>query len=190
MRIISGYLKGRKIPSVFGVKNVSPSSDFLKEVLFNVIGENIKGKTFFDLYAGTGNIGFEAISRGAAFCVFVETYPELTSLIIKCAGQFGVENKVRIIKKDAVKALERGILEEYCPDYIFIDPPYNVGLCGKTITAAAGKLSAGTYVPGSGESSLIVQRDIKEALLPEYPPYRLFNEKLHGRSALSFYLAG
>ncbi len=76
MRIISGLLKGRKIPNVFNVKNVSPSSDFLKGVLFNVIGNDINDAVFCDLYAGTGNVGFEAVSRGAALCIFVETAPE------------------------------------------------------------------------------------------------------------------
>lgn len=189
MRIISGYLKGRKIPTVFGIKNVSPSSDFLKEVVFNVIGEDVKGKIFLDLFAGTGNIGFEAMSRGASYCVFVETSPELTALIIKTARQFGIESKVRILKKDVLKGIEKDILEEYRPDYIFADPPYNTGLCGKTLSAIAEKMLAGAYLPASGESNLIIQRDIKETLLQENRPYRLINEKLHGRSALSFYLS-
>ncbi len=179
MRIIAGSLKGRKIPNVFDIKNVSPSSDFLKGVLFNIIGRDIEGRVFCDLYAGTGNVGFEAISRGAAFCIFVETSPELISLIIKLSKQFGIEEKVKIIKKDVLKALEKGILSEYKPDYIFIDPPYGSGLCEKTIDEIAGNNSGG----------IIVQRDKREVLSEEYPPYKLINEKMHGKSVLSFYRA-
>ncbi len=181
MRIISGLLKGRKIPNVFNVKNVSPSSDFLKGVLFNVIGNGIEGKIFSDLYAGTGNVGFEALSRGAALCIFVETSPELISVIIKLSKQFGVEERVKIIKKDVLRAIESGVLNEYKPDYIFIDPPYDSGLCEKTINRIKECSAAA--------SNIIVQHDKREALLTEYPPYKLINQKPHGKSVLSFYSA-
>ena len=195
MRIIAGSLKGRIIPNVFDIKNVSPSSDFLKGVLFNVIGDDIKGAVFCDLYAGTGNIGFEAVSRGAAFCIFVETSPELISIIIKLSKQFGIEEKVKIIKKDALKALEKGILDEYKPDYIFVDPPYNKGFC----ETAINKIIAGYYPhkkTDGGEKyceennmNIIVQHDKREILSPEYPPYKLIKKKAHGKSFLSFYRA-
>ena len=195
MRIIAGSLKGRIIPNVFDIKNVSPSSDFLKGVLFNVIGDDIKGAVFCDLYAGTGNIGFEAVSRGAAFCIFVETSPELISIIIKLSKQFGIEEKVKIIKKDALKALEKGILDEYKPDYIFVDPPYNKGFC----ETAINKIIAGYYTRektagcekhGNEDNiNIIVQHDKREILSPEYPPYKLINKKAHGKSFLSFYRA-
>ncbi len=185
MRIISGSLKGRKIPSVFDVKNVSPSSDFLKGVLFNVIGSDIEGKVFCDLYAGTGNIGFEAVSRGAAFCIFVETSPDLISIIIKLSKQFDIEERVRIIKKDVLKALDKdkGFLKEYRPDYIFIDPPYNLSLCGKTINEIVTGAEAACFYP----SNIIVQHDKTEILPDKYPPYELIKEKRHGKSVLSFY---
>lgn len=187
MRIIAGSLKGRKIPNVFDIKNVSPSSDFLKGVLFNVIGSDIEGKIFCDLYAGTGNVGFEALSRGAAFCIFVETSPELISIIIKLSKQFGIEEKVKIIKKDALKAVEKGILSEYKPDYIFIDPPYGTGLCEKTIKEII-KHPAGGIAGNDSGGGIIVQHDKREILSAEYPPYKLINEKPHGKSVLSFYI--
>ncbi len=183
MRIISGLLKGRKIPNVFNLKNVSPSSDFLKGVLFNVIANDIEGKVFCDLYAGTGNVGFEAVSRGAAFCIFVETSPELISIIIKLSKQFGIEEKVKIIKQDALKAIEKKILTEYKPDYIFIDPPYDAGLCEKTIN----KIIENSNLIKA--SNIIIQRDKREPLSAKYPPYKLINEKSRGKSVLSFYRA-
>ena len=188
MRIISGLLKGRKIPNVFNVKNVSPSSDFLKGVLFNVIGNGIEGKIFSDLYAGTGNVGFEALSRGAALCIFVETSPELISVIIKLSKQFGVEERVKIIKKDVLRAIESGVLSEYKPDYIFIDPPYDSGLCEKTInriTECFALENTGNNITNA--RNIIVQHDKREALFAQYPPYKLINEKSHGKSVLSFY---
>ncbi len=184
MRIISGSLRGRKIPNVYKIKNVSPSSDFLKGVLFNVIGRDIMGKVFCDLYAGSGNIGFEALSRGAAFCVFVETSPALISTIIDLSKKFGIEEKVKITKKDVFKALEKGLLKEYKPDYIFLDPPYNLGLCGKTIEGIIASLSPLDFNAGN---NIIVQHDKREILPAKYPPYKLVSEKKHGKSVLSFY---
>lgn len=184
MRIISGLLRGRKIPNVYEIKNVSPSSDFLKGVLFNVIGADIRDKVFCDLYAGTGNIGFEALSRGAAFCIFVETSPDLISIIIKLSKQFGVEERVKIIKKDVVKALKIGLLEEYKPDYIFIDPPYDLSLCEKTINEIISNTGFFNFNAGN---NIIVQHNKNEILSEKHPPYELINEKKHGKSALSFY---
>ncbi len=184
MRIISGSLRGRKIPNVYKIKNVSPSSDFFKGVLFNVIGRDIKGKVFCDLYAGSGNIGFEALSRGAAFCVFVETSPALIPLIIDLSKKFGIEEKVKIIKKDVFKALEKGLLKEYKPDYIFLDPPYNLGLCGKTIDGIIARLSPLDF---NADNNIIVQHDKREILPAKYPPYKLVSEKKHGKSVLLFY---
>lgn len=181
MRIISGSLKGRKIPNIYKVDNVSPSSDFLKGVLFNVIGTDIAGKVFCDLYAGSGNVGFEALSRGASFCIFVENSPALTSMIKDLSIKFGVEKKVKIIKKEVVKALETGLLKQYEPEYIFLDPPYNAGFCEKTINC----LLASPY--NENENTVIVQHDKREVLCRECHSHELFREKKHGRSVLSFY---
>ena len=195
MRIIAGSLKGRIIPNVFDIKNVSPSSDFLKGVLFNVMGDDINGAVFCDLYAGTGNVGFEAISRGAAFCIFVETSPELISIIINLSKQFGIEDKVKIIKKDALKALGKEVLSEYKPDYIFVDPPYGKGFCETTINKIITEYDTEEKSGNKDKCrkydniNIIVQHDKREILLPEYLPYRLINEKKHGKSFLLFYRA-
>lgn len=184
MRIISGSLKGRKIPNVYNIKNISPSSDFLKGVLFNVVGADIEGKVFCDLYAGTGNIGFEAISRGASFCIFVEASPDLVSIIIKLSKQFKIEEKVKIIKKDVSRALTNGLLKEYKPDYIFLDPPYDLSICDKTVNEIIIDANTADF---DYADNIIVQHDKSETLLDKYPPYNLINKKKHGKSVLSFY---
>ncbi len=178
MRIISGTLKGRKIPNMYNVKNVLPSSDLLKGVLFNMLGADIEGRIFCDLYAGSGNVGFEAISRGSTSCIFVEKSSELISIITELSKQFGIEERADIIKKDVFRALDEGFLEEYKPDYIFIDPPYNSDLCERTIE----KITANT-----SEAHIIVQHDKREILSEEYMDYRLIKKKTHGKSVLSFY---
>jgi len=169
---------------VYNIKNVAPSSDFLKGVLFNMLGADIEGRIFCDLYAGSGNIGFEAISRGSASCVFVEKSLELISIITKLSKRFDILERVEIIKKDVLRALDEGFLKEYNPDYVFIDPPYNSGLCEKTIEKITANVSGADF---HYADNIIVQHDKREILSEEYIGYRLIKKKTHGKSILSFY---
>ncbi len=186
MRIISGTLKGRKIPNVFNVKDVNPSSDMIKGALFSILGDEINNKIFCDLYAGTGNIGFEALSRGADSCIFLESFKKMALLIGKTANEFKVKDKVKTICGDVINLINKNFLETYLPDIIFLDPPYELRLGGKTLEAIAGKVScrscACDYRP-----LIIVQHDKKEILQNRYEDYFLTKEKIYGRSALSFY---
>ncbi|MHB1692744.1 MAG: RsmD family RNA methyltransferase, partial [bacterium] len=133
MRIISGLHKGRKIPNVFNVKEVNPSSDIVKGALFNILAGEIQGKIFFDVYAGTGNIGFEALSRGAEFCVFIEKLNKMTSYISNIANEFNIKDKTKIICGDANKFINKDLFNSYKPDFIFIDPPYEYNLAEKSL---------------------------------------------------------
>ncbi len=181
MRIISGSLKGRIIPNVYNIKNVLPSSDILKGALFNVLGKNIENRIFCDLFAGSGNVGFEAISRGASFCVFVETSSLLTASIINTASKFKVQDRVKIIKKDVIRAIEKGDIGKYNPDFIFMDPPYDSNMCEKAIRSLS--------ILPAPFPEIIIQHEKAEELSGVYSPFRLVNRKGHGRSCLSFYSA-
>ena len=184
MRIISGTLKGRKIPNVFNVKDVNPSSDMIKGAMFSILGDEINNKIFCDLYAGTGNIGFEALSRGADSCIFAESFKKMALLIAKTANEFKIKNKVKTICGDVINLINKNFLEIYLPDIIFLDPPYELRLSGKTIEAIASSVSfcSCDYFP-----LIIVQHDKKEILYGRYKDYALTKEKIYGRSALSFY---
>ena len=184
MRIISGTLKGRKIPNVFNVKDVNPSSDMIKGALFSILGDEINNKIFCDLYAGTGNIGFEALSRGADTCIFVESFKKMILLIGKTANEFKVKDKVKTICGDVINLINKNFLETYLPDIIFLDPPYELRLSGKTLEAIAGAVS---YRSHDYRPLIIVQHDKKEILQNRYDDYFLTKEKIYGRSALSFY---
>lgn len=186
MRIITGFLKGRTIPKVFGFDNVIPSSDIVKGVLFNVLGDNIEGSIFLDLYAGTGNIGFEAISRGASLSIFIESSALLTASIIKTAKKFGIEDRIKVLKKDVLGAIKKGDILKYgIPGYIFADPPYNSDMCRETILRLAGLLKD---LPGIEAHPMIaIQHDFKESLDEKFPPFAISKTKKHGRSVLSFY---
>jgi len=184
VRIISGALKGRKIPNVFNVEDVHPSSDMIKGALFSILGDAINNKIFCDLYAGTGNIGFEALSRGADLCIFAESFKKMALLIGNTANEFKIKDKVKTICGDVINLINKNFLETYLPDIIFLDPPYELRLSGKTLEAIASAASCRSrdYRP-----LIIVQHDKKEILQNRYKDYVLTKEKIYGRSALSFY---
>lgn len=119
MRILAGKLKGKRI--LTQKKGLRPTTSVLKASLFNIIGQDIIGKSFVDMFAGTGAIGFEAASRGAKEVVFVETNSQAVKFL-----QLNIENlqiNGRLIRKDAFDFLNS--LEEPF-DYIFFSPPYDI----------------------------------------------------------------
>jgi 16S rRNA (guanine(966)-N(2))-methyltransferase RsmD len=109
MRIISGTSKGRKLvaPRNYSLR---PTSDRVKESIFNILQDEIEGKVVLDLFAGTGNLGIEALSRGAKKTIFVEKGRQALRLIQRNLTQFGLEERSEILPKDANQAI--GILKQ------------------------------------------------------------------------------
>jgi 16S rRNA (guanine966-N2)-methyltransferase len=127
MRIIAGKFRSRLLKSPKG-RALRPTSDKLRETLFNVLGELVVDARFADVYAGTGAVGIEALSRGARETVFVEKHPPTAALIRKNLESLEIRKGVRVLALDALKALER-LAEELAStnariDLLFIDPPY------------------------------------------------------------------
>lgn len=131
MRIITGKLKGRKIPTPKTDK-LRPTSDRTKEGLFSVIQARtwLENTRTLDLFAGSGNLGFEAISRGAATCLFVDQEKEHLNYIDKLAGTFGISSQVQTIRASVEKHLEKN---GGAYDFIFADPPYDYHLMEEMI---------------------------------------------------------
>jgi len=121
MRVISGAARGTVLFSPQGDKT-RPTSDFVKENLFNIIRADIIGARFLDLFAGTGAIGIEALSRGAAFAVFVEVSPKCFSVIRRNLEKTRFVSHASIVKSDVVTAVKKLNGQHF--DLIFLDPPY------------------------------------------------------------------
>jgi 16S rRNA (guanine966-N2)-methyltransferase len=127
MRVIAGTYRSRILRSLKGLE-LRPSSDRLRETLFNVLTPQIAGARFLDLFAGTGAIGIEALSRGAAEVAFVEKHRPAVALIRKNLESLGINSEVRVIASDVLKAIQElaaACVEETSRfDFIFLDPPY------------------------------------------------------------------
>ena len=179
MRIISGASKGRKLVTPKS-QSLRPTSDRVKESIFNILGGEVEGKFVLDLFAGTGNLGIEALSRGAKKAVFVEKGRQALRLIRRNVIQIGLERRVEIIPRDASRAI--GILKWRGEifDLIMMDPPYEKGLIKRTLT----KLNSHPIYHVN--SILIIEHDRREPL-PSIPEgWNLIRERRMGDTVISF----
>ena len=132
MRIVSGHMRGRNITTPSG-RNTRPTSDQTRESIFNILAHanwapSLDGAIVTDIFAGSGALGLEAISRGAEFCLFVETEPKARGAIRENIDKMGLFGKTRLHSHDATKLkIAPGNLRGAFT-HIFMDPPYNKGL--------------------------------------------------------------
>ena len=137
MRIISGTARGRKLKTLAG-DNVRPTSDKVKEGIFSAIQFDIEGRRFLDLFAGSGQMGLEALSRGANNATFVDSSAESVKVCKENIATLGFEENSRLIRSDALSFLS------LCGDKFdiaFLDPPYAAGLLEKALSAVCDKMS-------------------------------------------------
>ena len=126
MRVISGGARGRKLKEVGGV-DVRSTSDMVKESVFNIVQFDIEGRRVLDLFAGTGQMGHEALSRGAKSCVFVDPSPAAVRLIYENLKLCGFSDLTSVHKRDAFKILEGDtafnliFVNPHCNHYTFIE---------------------------------------------------------------------
>ena len=179
MRIIAGTLKGRRLktPSWPGLR---PTSDKLRETLFNILAPRIAGARVLDGYAGTGALGIEALSRGAAAVTFVERDRRAAALIEENLAHCGIENRYAIIRQDVPRALAalRARPEAAPFDLVLLDPPYTDA--PDAALAAAAELLA--------PDGLLVLEHARRHRTPDAAgPLVRTREVTAGDSALAFY---
>jgi 16S rRNA (guanine966-N2)-methyltransferase len=129
MRVIAGKYRSRRLRSLPGL-DLRPTADRLRETLFNVLTAGnpsaLEGTVWFDLYAGTGAVGIEAISRGAAMVHFVESSARAAQLIKQNLASLGIETGFQILKQDSIRALREMQSSRAVADLVFLDPPYDM----------------------------------------------------------------
>src|SRR5499426_3562873 len=137
MRIVGGRLRGRTLASPRS-QAIRPTADRLRESLFNILahayGDAVTGARVLDLFAGTGALGLEAMSRGAAFALFVDDGAEARALIRENVATLGLAATARIFRRDATKLGDAHPLEPF--SLAFLDPPYGKGLAEKSLASA------------------------------------------------------
>jgi 16S rRNA (guanine966-N2)-methyltransferase len=181
LRVIAGKYRSRTLRSLKG-QMLRPTSDRLRETLFNILGAQVPGSTFVDLYAGTGAVGIEALSRGARHAIFVEQHAPAVVLIRRNLDSLEIGAEAEVIGADVARAIERLEARRVHAQFIFLDPPY----------AADGEYES--TLETLGESSIVAPeaRVIVEHLRKRELPERAGDLELarvveQGDAALSFY---
>lgn len=132
MRVIAGTARSLQLKTPAGT-DVRPTTDRIKETLFNIINNGIYGCNFLDLFAGSGGIGIEALSRGAEFASFVDNYEPSLKCIADNLEHTHFTDRSEVIKSDSISALALLSSRGRSYDYIFLDPPYGKGLEEKAV---------------------------------------------------------
>lgn len=179
MRVIAG--KARRLNLVAPNEKVRPTTDRTKETLFNIINNDIPGAKVLDLFAGSGALGIEALSRGADGCWFFDNYKDSIDCIKINLEHTKLIEKARVFKYDYVKALETLGFEKRQFNLIFIDPPYNMGLEDKAIT----KIQELDLLADDG--IIVIESDLKADLDSSmWPRYSVFKEKKYKTNKFTF----
>lgn len=188
MRIIAGTYRSRILKSLKGLA-LRPTSDRLRETLFNVLGPHVSGARFLDLFAGTGAIGIEALSRGATEVVFIENHLPAAALIRKNLDSLGICSGFTVLAVDALRGLamlaSRKKQAEPGFDDIFLDPPYAAAEEYARVLEFLG--STDLLAPGG----IVVAEHRRSFDLPEEAgALRRVRILRQGDAALSFYRSG
>lgn len=183
MRIISGTLKGRRLVT-FGGAPVRPTSDKVREALFNILPVAWDGKTVLDLFAGTGALGIEALSRGASHALFVERDVRARQVLEKNITALGLRDLSTVIRFSAEKGI--GFVKRtrgHC-DVIFLDPPYGMQMAHRTLSLLAEHAVAGR------NGIVVVEHHAQESLSHSYGGLIMSDQRTYGKTGISFFLSG
>ncbi len=123
MRVVAGKYRSRVLQSLRGLR-LRPTSDLLRETLFNILGPAIEGAVFVDAYAGTGAVGIEALSRGAREAIFIEKHAAAANLIRRNLQSLGIGAEADLLVTDALRGLELLVSRRVHAHFVFLDPPY------------------------------------------------------------------
>jgi 16S rRNA (guanine966-N2)-methyltransferase len=179
LRVISGNLKGRRLFSLKG-QRLRPTSDRVKEAIFDILQDQIRGGKVLDLFAGTGALGIEALSRGARLAVFVEGNTRSLGALHRNIEECGLKERADVLGREVWTAI--GILEGRGDSFelIFLDPPYGKGLARRALEA----LSRSSIV---GPGTVVVAEHSLTEKLDSLPSLQRVDERRYGSTQVSFF---
>jgi 16S rRNA (guanine966-N2)-methyltransferase len=187
MRIVAGKFRSRLLKSPKGLA-LRPTSDRLRETLFNVLADLVSGACFLDLFAGTGAVGIEAISRGASEAIFVEKHAPTAALIKKNLESLEIRAGIRVLTLDVLKALDRLAAEPAGAasriNLVYLDPPYAEKDQYKEVLSSLANSNAKLLAPGA----VVAAEHLRTLELPEFfGTLECVRVLRQGDAALTFY---
>lgn len=180
MRVVGGEFRGRPLATPRD-QSIRPTTDRAREAVFNVLihrfGEKLEGARVLDLFAGTGALGLEALSRGASYAVFIEESAEGRGLIRSNVETFGLTGRTKIFRRDATKLGEAGTMAPF--GLLFADPPYGRGLGEQALRSAR---AGGWLAPGA----LCVVEEAAAAPFQLDDGFSVIDERNYGETVIRF----
>lgn len=179
MRIIAGRFRGRTLATPKS-RTVRPTADRVREAVFSILGDRVVGSRVLDLFAGTGALGLEALSRGASCAVFVDSHPSSTALIRTNLARCGIHApEGEILALNAAAAVSRLASQNRLFDLIFMDPPYGKGWIGKTLEILQ---------PVTASDALVVaEHHAQDPVADAYPPWKVSDRRRYGTVGVTFF---
>jgi 16S rRNA (guanine966-N2)-methyltransferase len=179
MRVIAGRLRGRRVAAPRG-RDTRPTYDRVRESVFEIIGPAIRGAAVLDLFAGSGVLSIESVSRGARSAVLVDSDPAAVGAIRRNVETLGVAGECDVRRGDAITLLEMGVLGPSF-DVVFVDPPYRSGLHSAVLglLGEPGGLREGALI--------VVEHDARDDLPRSAGRLALVRKERYGSTAVSFY---
>jgi 16S rRNA (guanine(966)-N(2))-methyltransferase RsmD len=172
MRVIGGEFRSRRLKSIPGLAT-RPTPDRLRETLFNILGAQVEGAVFLDAYAGTGAVGIEALSRGAARAVFIEKSKNAANVLRENLASLGVEGRALVVVAPTLSSIAA-----HKADIVFLDPPYE----RESEYAPALRLLSENL-----PRLVVVQHSVRCTLAESYGALKRARTSKQGDNALSFY---
>jgi 16S rRNA (guanine966-N2)-methyltransferase len=180
VRVTGGVLKGRKLHPLRGM-TIRPTSDYLKESIFSILAGSVEDAAVLDLFAGTGSLGIEALSRGAATAVFVDNAAQAIKTLIRNIQTCSLEERSTILKRNVLRGLSFLGSIGHVFDLVFIDPPYDKGCVEKTLLLLSRSEST------SDSASIVVEHSKREILPEKVDSFTLDDQRDYGKTLVSFY---
>ena len=180
MRVIAGIYKGRRLKTLEGL-SVRPTSDRMRETIFNILTPRIEGARFADVCAGSGAIGIEALSRGAGHVTFIESSLKAARVISDNLRACGIRRDYRMINRDAIRALKNLASEKAQFDVIYFDPPYNSDI----YTPVMWVIARHDLLAENG--IVIVEHHRQSPLQANYDQLRPYRQLEQGETHLTFF---
>lgn len=175
MRVITGSARGRRLETLAGDDVTRPTAENVKEALFSMIQFDIENKKVLDLFAGSGQLGIEALSRGARFCTFVENNRNAKAVVEKNISHCGFENVSQVVMCDSVAfSARKGNF-----DIVFLDPPYHKGLIEICVPKLLNSIS---------DDGIIICETARDESLPaSFGEFNCVKERNYGKTKLTLY---
>jgi len=172
LRVSGGEARGRRLRAP---KNIRPTQDMVKQAIFNMVGPAIEGATVLDLFAGSGALGIEALSRGAAHVTFVDQHPRGLAILRQNLDALGFKERSQIVRGDVVHWLESQPAILATSDYVFLDPPYDDVVLDRALK----------YLDRSATEATVFAEHSKRQEVPALARLRVDRERRYGDTVVT-----